>query len=98
MPRKPRLRQCMRCGTVNPGSMTECQDCHTPLIKKRFAMTPMRISKVHAIALSKKGLSYTEYKDVLAGIGVQSCKDMKQRHYQEFMRRMKRLPDARRAA
>lgn len=98
MPRKPTTRQCMRCGHTSPGTMTDCEICHAPLVKKRFAMNPARIAKVHAIALTKKGLSYDEYKDVLAGMGLKSCKAMKQKQYNEFLRRMKKLPDARRAA
>lgn len=98
MPRKPRIRQCARCGHVSPGSAKACEDCGTPLVKKRFKMANWRISKVHAIALKQKGLSYEEYKIVLESIGIESCKDMKERHYNEFMRRMDNLPDARRVA
>lgn len=98
MPRKPRLRQCMRCGHINPGREKECQDCHAPLVKKRFAMTHARIKQVHTIAMRQKGLSYDDYKIILKSIGIESSADMKEKHYNEFMRRMNKLPDARRAA
>lgn len=94
MPRKPLIRQCLRCGLINPGSALECGDCHAPLIKPRFRMDAKRIKRVHAIAYGRKGLSESEYRDVLAGLGIKSCKEMKQRHYREFMRRMNKLPDA----
>lgn len=98
MPRKPRIRQCMRCGHINPGSETSCGDCGTSLVKKRFVMDARRIQKVHAIAHGRKGLNKEQYQDVLAGIGVQSCKEFKARHYKEFLNRMNKLPDVRRAA
>jgi hypothetical protein len=93
MPRRPALRQCLRCGLVNPGADRECGDCHAPLVKKRWQMTSARIRRIHAVALRQKGLTRELYEMNLEAVGVASCKDMKQKHYGEFMKRMRRLPD-----
>lgn len=95
MPRKPRLRQCKRCGTVSPGKVERCPDCGTGLVKRLFKMTPERIKQVHTIARKQKGLDETLYRDNLHAVGVESCKDMKEKHYNEFLARMARLPDVR---
>ncbi len=64
-------------------------------MKRRFRMTPGKIKRVHAIA-AQKGLNRTFYEDNLHAVGVNSCVEMKEKHYKAFMERMERLPDARR--
>ena len=93
MARRPRTRQCARCGKVSPGKLTRCPDCGTPLVKWHFKMTPGKIKAVHAIA-NQKGLDRTAYEDNLHAVGVETCKDMKQKHFDEYLKRMARLPDA----
>lgn len=93
MPRRPRAKQCPLCGTVSSGRVPRCPRCGTELIKRRFKMSPKHIKLVHALA-RQKGLSDVHYRDNLHAVGVETCKDMKQKHFDEFLQRMAKLPDA----
>ena len=89
-------KQCQRCGHKNTG-LKACEQCGTPLIKKRFRMTSDRIRYVHAIA-TKKGLivgyDKDDYKFLLSQLGVESCLDMKRDTFEKYKRHVERLPDA----
>jgi len=71
--------------------------CLTPLVKKRFRMTRARLARVHILA-QKKGLIVGRddelYRLRLQDIGVASSKDFKQADYVQFIRDVRRLPDA----
>lgn len=95
MPRRPRLRQCKRCGQVHPGREKECARCGAPLVQKRWRMTKARIKYVHVLAMRQKGLTREEYELRLQAAGVDSCKDLKRRQWDELLRGLKRLPDVR---
>jgi hypothetical protein len=56
-------------------------------------MTQKIIKRVHVVALRKKGLTREDYKLRLNAVGVESCKEMTQQQYSEFMRQLARLPD-----
>ncbi len=55
-------------------------------------MTPDNIKLIHTIT-AQKGLDRTLYKDNLHAVGVESCLDMKQQQFADFLARMKRLPN-----
>ncbi|MBE9538505.1 MAG: hypothetical protein IMF06_05440 [Proteobacteria bacterium] len=56
-------------------------------------MTPGKVQLVHAMA-RQKGLDDDAYRDNLHAVGVETCKDMKQKNFDDFIKRMARLPDA----
>ncbi len=86
MPQK-RQRQCPRCGTRT----TARSHCGIDLMPWR--MNKRRIRAVHACAMGRKGLDYETYRLHLLAVGVESSKNMTRSQYQEFFRRMQRLPD-----
>ena len=92
----PRTRQCPRCATYNDMDRKTCELCHTPLRQQRFHMTGDKIKYIHTLAMRQKGLTREEYEDNLQAVGVTSSKDMKRKHYYQFLQRMKALPDVRR--
>jgi len=92
LPRRPRTRQCKRCGRVNDGKVKECTSCGTSLIRRRFRMTKGRLAMVHALA-SRKGLDRELYELRLQAYGVASSKDFKRRQFERFVEDLKRLPD-----
>ena len=99
MPRKPKTRQCQRCGTVNEGSFTLCKSCGNALVKRRFKMTFDKIKLVKTLA-NRKGLIIGGddelYKLRLGAIGLNSCKDFKkQSDFNLFIKQLKNLPDKR---
>lgn len=94
MPRRPRQRQCARCGHINEGKAKNCSVCTTSLIKQRWKMSKDKIKFVHALA-RQKGLDDELYRLRLASAGVQSCKEFKRDQFNEFVLGLKALPDAR---
>ena len=93
--RKP--RQCLRCGTVNPSTEKQCKGCGESMVRKRFRMDKAKIRYVHVLA-RKKGLIVGADKELyylrLQALGIETCKKMKRRQYEEFTRSLRRLPDA----
>ncbi len=93
MARRKRPRQCARCGRLNEAAAKLCVSCGTGLVKNPFRMTKAKIAAVHALA-HQKGLDEEMYRLRLQAVGVESCKAMKARHFNDFMKGLKRLPDA----
>lgn len=92
--RKARKRQCPRCGHWWPGKYKRCPEDQTDMVRHRFVMNKRRIKIVHTVARARKGLTREDYELHLQRVGVESCKDMGRAEYLQFMRNMRRLPDA----
>lgn len=88
-----RVRRCPRCGQPHAGRVRKCVVCETPLTRPRWKMTKQRIKAVHVKARAQKGLDEETYRDRLAQVGVQSCKEMKRQQYVDFMKALDKLPD-----
>ena len=93
MARRIRPRQCNRCGMLNQASARRCTSCGTELVKKPWRMTKDKIALIHALARDK-GLDEEMYRLRLQAVGVESSKEMKRKHFDDFVKGVKRLPDA----
>ncbi len=95
-----RTRPCPRCGTRYPfrdaagKTITHCRSCRVPLRPKRFHMNKRRTRWVHIYFLSRKGLTYHEYKLRLQAVGVDTCKDLNREQYARLFREGRKLPDS----
>jgi hypothetical protein len=78
---------------MNEAVAKTCVSCGTGLVKKPFRMTKQKIAFVHALA-HQKGLDDEMYRLRLKAVGVESCKEMKRKQFDVFVKMMKKLPDA----
>lgn len=88
-----RKKYCGRCGSTNEARARKCRTCTEPLTRPRWVMSKERIKAVHTKARSQKGLDEEAYRLRLQRLGIESCKEMKRRHFAAFMRELDELPD-----
>lgn len=85
-------RTCPKCGARTNSAWC----CGIDLLARcRWCMTRDRIRDVHVLALGAKGLDEETYRLRLAAIGVESCKQFTRQQFDDFMRALRALPDAR---